>query len=77
MKPRKTRPHVGDIVYAISDPRHVAIVRSVLYNGERTTVNLEWIDTGWKSLRVPVRDLTVVHEPTATGRGVYRTASQK
>jgi hypothetical protein len=50
----------GDIVYDIADRRHVAIIRCINH-GQHATANLEWLDSGWKSFRVPVSDLRVVH----------------
>ena len=51
----------GEIVYDVTDPRHVGMVTSVGRNNDGLWATIQWLDTGWKSFRVPVADLALVH----------------
>ncbi len=57
----------GDRVYDRADPRHVGVVRQVNVRTDGTlTATIRWEETGWLSLRVPVRDLRrAAKEPAA------------
>jgi len=52
----------GDIVSWIDDPRHHGIVRSVHLRNGVYYANVQWLDSGWHSNRIPVTDLEHVPE---------------
>ena len=69
----------GTIVYDVADPRHHAIVRSLHLCKGKFFANLRWIDTGWKTDRVPLANLRRVRDgvPSVTECDVMRRAIQK
>lgn len=47
--------HRGDLVYDKADKRHVGTIRFVSVSARTATIR--WLETGWLSVRVPIRDL--------------------
>ena len=47
----------GTVVYDVADPRHHGIVRTLHLRNGKFYANVQWIDTGWRSYRIPVADL--------------------
>lgn len=47
----------GDLVYDKADPRHVGKIELVSHGENGDTATVRWLETGWVSLRVPLRDL--------------------
>ena len=66
----------GTVVYDVADPRHHGIVRTLSLRGGKFYANVQWIETGWKSHRIPVADLRRVtaESPSQTECGVMHRA---
>jgi hypothetical protein len=55
-----TRIRRGSVVYSVIDPRHDGIVRSLHLRKGKLFANVQWLETGWLSCRVPVAELRLV-----------------
>ena len=63
----------GTVVFDVADPRHHGIVRTLSLKDGKFYANVQWIETGWKSHRIPVADLRrVTAETNATECSVMR-----
>jgi len=56
----------GTVVYDVADPRHHGIVRTLHLCHGKFFANVQWIETGWLSYRLPVADLRRVAAEDAT-----------
>ena len=54
---------VGTRAFDKADPRHVGVVYRVLRGGRGgDCANLIWEETGWKSVRVPLREVRLARD---------------
>jgi len=69
----------GAIVYDVADPRHHGIVRTASLRNGKWFANVQWLETGWHSYRIPVADLRRVaaETPSRTECGVMRRALKR
>jgi len=69
----------GTVVYDVADPRHHGIVRTIHLCHGKFFANVQWIETGWKTDRIPVADLRRVtpESPATTECDVMRHALKK
>ena len=60
----------GDVVYDVADHRHHGIVKSLHLlrdygkknSRHRFFANVQWLESGWHSYRVPLADLRLVRD---------------